>query len=222
MNIILLGPPGVGKGTNATYLAKRLKLLHVSTGDIFRQAIEQDTPLGNQVKNYLDMGRLVPDAVVTEVVKARLAQKDAQKGFILDGYPRNLEQAKALDGFAKIELVINLSAPYKILLDRMAGRRVCSKCGKVYHLTHAPPKKSEKCDACSSDLVQRSDETPDVVRKRLQVYEELTTPLADYYRNEGLVHEIDASFNLDEFSKIELQYDEMLEELKEDHGRKSS
>lgn len=191
MKLVLLGAPGVGKGTNAKYLAERLNIVHISTGDMFRQNIKEGTELGLKVQNYLDQGMLVPDELTTELVKERLSQDDAKAGFLLDGYPRTLEQAKALDAFTKIDAVVQLHAPKKAIMDRIAGRRAKAK-----------------------EEDQRSDEAPEVVARRLQVYEELTTPLIDYYRNEDLLHEIDVTFDLSEWEKITAQYDEMFEELK--------
>lgn len=221
MNVIILGAPGVGKGTNAKYFADRQGIAHISTGDMFRQAIKDQTDLGKKAQEYLDQGQLVPDEITTAMVQERLAQTDTKNGFLLDGYPRNLEQGKALDKFAKIDLVINLTAPTKKIVERISGRRVCSNCSTTYHLVHAAPKKENICDHCGAELIKRTDETPDIVQQRLKVYETLTTPLVDFYRNEDLLYEIDVSSNLEDWPKIEQQYDELLKELNA-HGRENS
>jgi adenylate kinase len=196
MNIVLLGPPGVGKGTNAKYLSERLKLTHISTGDMFRQAIKDQTVLGTQAKSFLDRGALVPDELTTQMVQERLAKPDAKRGFLLDGYPRTLEQAKALDQFTTITAVVLLEASKRIILERIKGR-------------------------LANDS-SRTDDDPDIVKQRIAVYELQTTPLADYYRNEGLLYEIDVSYPLEEWEAIAKQYDEMLKDLGGTDGRENS
>ena len=190
MNVILLGPPGAGKGTIAEKLSTHYGIPHLSTGDVLRENIANKTGLGIKAKEFVDSGKLVPDEFVTEMVKAQLA--DA-KGFFLDGYPRNLMQANSLKNFSKIDKVLNFSAPTKMIIERLSGRRICGKCKAIYHIKNIPPKKKNICDKCGSKLHQRTDESPEVVMERLSVYEEETKPVVDFYRTEGLLEDIDAT-----------------------------
>lgn len=193
MNVVLLGAPGVGKGTIAKKLSEHFRLPHISTGDILRANIRDNTVLGMKAKEFVDSGRLVPDEIVTEMVKSHLKERAMQKGFFLDGYPRNVEQAKALKTFSSIDRVINFVAPKKVIIERLAGRRTCRKCGAIYHVKNIPPKKENVCDNCGSELYQRSDETPNVIIERLAVYQEETEPVVDFYRNEELLADVDAT-----------------------------
>lgn len=202
MNIVLLGPPGVGKGTAAGILSKKYNLPHISTGNMLRDAVSKGTPLGKEAKEFMDAGKLVPDELVTKMVKERVAEPDCKNGFILDGYPRTSAQAKALQEFAAIDAVLDFKAPFKSIAERMAGRRTCRKCGATYHLKYSPPKVENVCDKCGGELYQRSDEKPGIITERLKVYEEQNKPLIDYYRNEGLISEIDASYHITEIDKI--------------------
>lgn len=198
MNVVLLGAPGVGKGTIAKKLSEHFKLPHISTGDILRANIRDNTSLGRKAKEFVDSGRLVPDELVTEMVKSHLREASASKGFFLDGYPRNVAQAKALKTFSGIDSVLNFTAPKKVIIERLSGRRTCRKCGAIYHIRNIPPKKENTCDKCGSELYQRSDETHDVIMERLAVYEEETSPLIDFYRNEELLEDIDATKTVEE------------------------
>lgn len=194
MKIVLLGPPGAGKGTQAKYLEELYHIEQVSTGDIFRYNIKNETPLGKQVKEYLDQGKLVPDELTNQMVFDRLAKEDCKNGFLLDGFPRTLPQARALterleDQGEKLDAVLSIEVNKKDLIDRLSGRWVCPDCGASYHEQAHPPKEEGVCDVCGGHLMQRSDDKKETVQERIQVYEENTAPLIDYYegRNE-LIH----------------------------------
>ena len=196
MNLILLGPPGVGKGTQAKLLIDRFGIPQISTGDILRAAVKELTPMGVKAKGFMDSGALVPDAVVIGIVEERLAQEDCTKGFILDGFPRTVAQADALkqvlSGLARsIDHVVSLSVDKAELLKRLTGRRACSKCGAVYHVEFAPPKADSVCDGCSGGLYQREDDKEATILHRLAVYEEQTAPLIAYYASSGLLRSVD-------------------------------
>lgn len=195
MIVILLGAPGAGKGSQAELLVKRYQIPHIATGDIFREHFKKETPIGKLAKEYINKGQLVPDQLTNDIVRDRLSQKDVQKGFILDGYPRNLVQAKALDQLIerhgwKVTAVININPPQDILVNRISGRRICSKCGAVYHVTNKKTKVEGICDVCGGELIQRKDDSAEVVLKRLEVYENQTKELIDYYRNQGILHDV--------------------------------
>lgn len=196
MNLILLGPPGVGKGTQAKLLIDRFGIPQISTGDILRAAVKELTPMGVKAKGFMDSGALVPDAVVIGIVEERLAQGDCTKGFILDGFPRTVAQADALgqvlSGLGRcIDHVISLSVDNAELLKRLTGRRACTKCGVVFHVEFAPPKTEGRCDACSGELFQREDDKEATILTRLAVYEEQTAPLIEYYQSCGLLRSVD-------------------------------
>ena len=195
MNVVLLGPPGVGKGTVAKKLSSNYKLPHISTGDVLRENISNQTELGLKAKEFVDSGKLVPDDIVADMVKSQIAT--ATQGFFLDGYPRNVAQAETLKDFAQVNHVLNFSAPKKIIIERLSGRRTCKKCNAIYHIKNIPPKTENVCDTCGSTLYQRSDETPEVIEERLSVFEKETKPLMDFYSKEGLLHNIDASQEVD-------------------------
>ena len=182
MNIILLGAPGAGKGTQASKLADKYKLLHISTGDIFRANIKGGTEIGKLAKSYIDAGKLVPDEVTCDIVKDRLTWEDVNSGYMLDGFPRNLFQAEELDKFAKIDVCLNIDVDKSLLLDRICGRRVCS-CGESYHISTLNG--ATKCAKCGAELYQRADDNPETVGARLDTYEKQTAPLIDYYKNQG-------------------------------------
>lgn len=188
MKIVFLGAPGAGKGTQAEIVARHFGIPTISTGAIIRQALKDGTPVGVAAKSYIDKGMLVPDEVVNEIIRERLGRSDCQEGFILDGFPRTVPQAEALDrmGFAP-DHVISLEVEDAVILDRMSGRRVCGACGSTYHVVSLPPKKEGVCDKCQSALTVRSDDDPKVVFDRLTVYHEETEPLKTYYAERGLL-----------------------------------
>ena len=182
MNIVLLGAPGAGKGTQAAYLEKKYDLVHISTGDIFRANIKGGTPIGKVAKSYIDAGKLVPDEVTCDIVKDRLTRDDVKNGYMLDGFPRNLFQAKELDKFAHIDVCVNVSVDFSLIMDRICGRRVCS-CGASYHISTLGGKTT--CAKCGKPLYQRADDNPETVGARLETYKTQTAPLIDYYKEQG-------------------------------------
>jgi len=196
MNMVLLGAPGAGKGTQAALLVKAYGLLHISTGDMLREAVREGGETGKELAIYMNKGELVPDSIVTRVVIERMAKPDAEDGVILDGYPRTKPQAGSLDdsleGAGKtLDVVLYFDVSEKVAIERLSGRRVCRNCGKNYHLTNMPPKKESICDVCSGELYQRADDKPETVKNRLVVYEESTKDLIAYYRDKGLLREVD-------------------------------
>lgn len=195
MNLIFFGPPGAGKGTQAKRLVSDLGVPHLSTGDILREAVRQGTPLGQQAKPLMEAGKLVPDDLVIGLVEERLTQPDAQKGFILDGFPRTIPQAEALEAALskagrRVDHVISLEVPNEELVERLSGRRSCPKDGSVYHVVSSPPRKEGYCDACGTGLIQRADDQEDKVRNRLRVYEDQTSPLKAWYQKRGLLRAV--------------------------------
>jgi adenylate kinase len=202
MGIILLGPPGAGKGTQAKKLTQEFAIPQISTGDMLRAAVKGGTPLGKQAKAFMDAGGLVPDEVVIGIVKERLAEPDCGKGFILDGFPRTIPQAEALDRVAKelgkeIRFVLSLEVDQNELMERLCGRRTCTGCGAMYHVTFNPPKAEGKCDKCGTALIQRDDDKEETIKNRLANYNEATAPLLDYYRNTGKIRSVMASGEID-------------------------
>lgn len=186
MNLILLGAPGAGKGTQAEVICEKLSIPAISTGNIIREALKNGTEMGLKAKSYMDEGKLVPDDVVIGIIKERLSQDDCQNGFILDGFPRTIPQAEALDQMGiVIDRVISIEVPDDKIATRMAGRRVCPKCGASYHTEYKKPAKEGVCNACGAELVQRKDDAPETVLERLRVYHEQTEPLKGYYENVG-------------------------------------
>ncbi len=198
MRVILFGPPGAGKGTQAVKLAAKLRVPHISTGDILRHHAEKGTKLGQKAHEYMAAGKLVPDELVIEMVRRRLREKDAQRGFILDGFPRTLAQAKALEEFATIDMVVNLYLDPEDLVKRSTGRLVCPKDDTVYHVLTNPPKQRGICDRCGSKLIQREDDREDVVRTRIGTYDERTEPLCQYYKEKGLLRDVYGSGHIEE------------------------
>jgi len=191
VRIILIGPPGAGKGTYARYFSKKYCIPHISTGDIFRAEVAKGTELGKKIKDILDKGLLVPDEIVIEVVRRRLSQPDTAKGFILDGFPRTIVQAKALDEMTRIDAAIHIYITMEEAVRRLSNRYICPKCGRVYNLLFNPPKNDLRCDDDGTPLIRRSDDEPEVIRKRYQVYYETFQPIIDYYREKKLLIEID-------------------------------
>ena len=208
MNIIMLGPPGAGKGTQAKMLVEKLGIPQISTGDMLRAAVKEGTPMGLKAKEYMDGGKLVPDEVVIGIMKDRLGADDCAKGFILDGFPRTIPQAEALDKVLaemgkKIEYVVNVAVPESELLDRLTGRRTCKKCGAMYHVKFNPPKQEGVCDKCGGELYQRDDDKEETILNRLKVYNDQTAPLIEYYERQGVLVNIDGSKEIKEiFAEI--------------------
>lgn len=206
MHIILMGPPGAGKGTQAAELVKAFDIPHISTGDMFRAAIAEGTALGKEAKSYMDAGKLVPDEVTIGIVRERLAKDDCKKGFILDGFPRTIEQADALTGILKdlglaLTRVLNINVPAEDLIERAVGRRICKTCGATYHTKFNPPTKEGICDNCGSKLVSRADDNAETMKNRLSVYEASTRPLIDYYKQAGLYTEVDGRQAIDKVTE---------------------
>lgn len=194
MNVIFLGPPGAGKGTHAQRICAALKIPQISTGDILRRAIKEQTKTGLEAKAYIDKGQLVPDEVVIAIVDERLKEADCQNGYILDGFPRTVPQAEALDKIAKIDAVVDLAVADEVLVTRLSGRRVCLKCGATYHVSRLNGE--TKC-ACGEELVQRADDKAETVLSRLEVYHKQTAPLVEYYSNKGNLHTVDGAMEMD-------------------------
>ena len=195
MNVIFLGPPGAGKGTQAVRVCERLGIPQISTGDILRRAMKEQTPTGLAAKSYIDKGELVPDSVVIDIVRERLAQADCQNGYVLDGFPRTVPQAQALAEFAKIDAVIDIEVSDEKLTARLSGRRVCLSCGGTYHVSTLNG--STTCAKCGAELVQRNDDKAETVLSRLSVYHAQTAPLIDYYKERGLLKAIDGAQPMD-------------------------
>lgn len=198
MKIIMLGAPGAGKGTQAKKIAEKYNIPHISTGDIFRANIKNGTELGKKAKTYMDQGLLVPDELVVDLVVDRVGQEDAKSGYVLDGFPRTIPQAEALDNALtaineKVDYAINVDVPDENIINRMSGRRACVACGGTYHIEYAPTNVEGICDACGGKLVLRDDDKPETVKKRLDVYHEQTQPLIDYYNNKGILVDIDGT-----------------------------
>ena len=208
MNLILLGPPGAGKGTQAAMIVEKYNIPHISTGDIFRENIKNGTKLGKKAKAYMDKGELVPDSLVIEIAEDRLRKEDCKEGFLLDGFPRTVEQAVALVAFLadegkKVDHVLDIDVEKPELLKRITGRRVCQACGATFHVTGMPPKVEGVCDKCGGELIQRADDTVETAENRIEVYNSQTKPLLDYYDRAGNIAHLDGAIGKDNlFVKI--------------------
>jgi adenylate kinase len=206
VRIVLVGPPGAGKGTQAQFIASHLSIPKISTGDIFRANVSGNTPLGQKAKEYMDRGDLVPDEVTIAMVRDRLAEEDAQEGFLLDGFPRNVPQAETLkkilaEGDRRLDLVLELVVDDDEVVRRLSGRRTCRKCERIWHVGFDPPTKDGVCDVCGGELFQRDDDREETIRHRLEVYQEQTAPLASFYADEGILVGIDATGPVEEVTE---------------------
>ena len=205
MKLIMLGAPGAGKGTQAEILSERLSIPTISTGNIIREALKSGTEMGVRAKSYMDEGKLVPDEVVIGIIRERLAKDDCKNGFILDGFPRTIPQAEALDNMgAAIDRVIDLEVPDEKIVERMSGRRVCESCGASYHMLFKKPAADGKCDNCGGTLVQRKDDHPDTVKERLRVYHEQTEPLKAYYQKQGKLAVVEGQEAVEDTTRLTL------------------
>jgi len=203
--IVLLGPPGAGKGTQAKLLQDRFGACQISTGDILRKAVAEKTPLGEQAAQYLNRGALVPDDVIVNLVASRLKEKDCEPGFILDGFPRTIPQAESLDAILRREDIalnaaLSVRVPHEVVIERLAGRRTCRNCGALSHVAFNPPKKAGVCDRCGGEVYQREDDREETIAHRLKVYAEQTAPLLEYYRRQGLLREVDGVGAVDDIN----------------------
>ncbi len=209
MNLVLLGPPGAGKGTQAEILKERLGLEHLSTGDILRSEIKAGTKLGIRARDYIEAGKLVPDELIVNMIKERLAGLPADKGFLLDGFPRTVAQAEALDSMLKeldkkLDAVIYLKVSWEVVKIRLTGRLICRDCGAIYHRKNKPPKQEGVCDICGGELYQREDDKEEVIKKRFEVYNQQTAPLVEYYKVKGILYEVNSETSAeDTFKQIE-------------------
>lgn len=207
MNIIFVGPPGAGKGTQAQLVSKTFKIPHISTGDMLRSEMESGSDLGNEVKDVINSGKLVDDTLMNQIVKERLSKSDAADGFILDGFPRTLNQSKALDEILKsmgrkIDNVIYVDVPEHVIVERLSARRMCPKCGRNYNMITDPPKVDETCDVCHVHLITRDDDKPETVKKRYEVYTSLTAPVIEYYKQKKVLLTVDGTLKMKDVEKI--------------------
>ena len=202
MKLILLGAPGAGKGTQAEVICEELKIPAISTGNIIREAVKNGTPMGAKAKTYMEKGALVPDDVVIGIIKERLVQDDCKGGFILDGFPRTVPQAEALDAMGvAIDRVVEISVPDEAIEKRLGGRRVCGSCGSSYHMEHKPPNQEGVCDKCGGELILRKDDQPETIRDRLKVYHDQTEPLKDFYQGKGILRVVDGQAGIENTTK---------------------
>jgi adenylate kinase len=203
MQVVLFGPPGAGKGTQAKFLAEKFNIPHISTGDILRENVKKGTALGVKARSYMDKGALVPDQLLNDLVRSRLEEPDTKRGFLLDGYPRTIPQATALDEILddlnrKLTAVVNIEVGTSALVKRLSGRRICRQCGASYHVTFNPPKVPGICDLCGGELYQRADDTEEAIKNRLAVYKKQTQPVLDYYKKKGVLVDIDGDREIEE------------------------
>jgi adenylate kinase len=210
IRVVLLGPPGAGKGTQAKLLQERFEACQVSTGDILRKAVADQTPLGKQASEYIRKGELVPDSLIVDLVAERLNQRDCERGFILDGFPRTISQAQSLEAILKkmgvaLDRVVAVQVPHTVIVERLAGRRTCRGCGTLYHLAFDPPRAQGICDRCGGELYQREDDREETVTARLKVYDTQTAPLLSYYRDRGMLSDIDGVGKVDEIRNRVIQ-----------------
>jgi len=203
MNLVFLGPPGAGKGTQAAVVSQALNIPHISTGDMFRKAMREGTPTGLKAKAFIDNGQLVPDYVTIEMVQERLAEADCANGYLLDGFPRNLDQAKALEGFSKLDAVVDIAVEDEKLIARLSGRRVCPKCNGTFHITKLADEKV--CPDCGGELIQRKDDNPATIANRLEVYHAQTSPLTEYYEAKGILKQVDGALQMEEVTSAILK-----------------
>ncbi len=225
MRIVLLGPPGAGKGTQAQLLKKEFQLVHISTGDIFREEMKKNTSLGQDLKQYVDQGKLVPDEVVTQIVANRLKGMDPKEGYLLDGFPRTVHQAQDLDQILAqvrqpLDYCINMEASLPVIIQRLTGRRVCKQCGAVYHAVNRPPQKKDICDQCAGPLMTRADDVESTIRTRMKEYMANTAPIARYYEQQGKLIKIDADQDSEDVQQVLLK--KFIEDGKVDHDQKPS
>lgn len=197
MKLVVFGPPSAGKGTQAQKLSKKYGIPQVATGDLLREQVAKKTPIGLKVKSYLDSGRLGPDDLIVQMIADRVSKPDCRNGYLLDGFPRTMGQAKELEKMTDIDLVLNIVVDFEVLVERAVGRRICPKCAAVYHVKFNQPKKEGICDRCGSQLIQRDDDKEATVRNRLKVYQEQTAPLVEHYRKKGKLVDIDGSGGID-------------------------
>ena len=198
MKLIFIGPPGCGKGSNAKLTSKEFNIPQISMGDMLRAIVKSGSVLGKKIKKIIDGGDLIPNDITLEILQERLKQKDCKNGYILDGYPRNIGQAEDLDKITEIDNVLFISCSEKSIIQRLSGRRVCGKCGKIYHILNMPPKKTGICDKCGSELYQRHDDSEGVIKHRLKVYHKDTLPLIKFYQEKGILEEVDANPPIEE------------------------
>ncbi len=213
MNIVILGSPGVGKGTYAKILSEKYNIPRISVGDLFRKAMKNETELGRKIEDYVSRGDLVPDETAIELVKKRLQEDDCKNGFFLDGFPRTIAQAEAMERFKRISKVLNFVASEWVIMSRLGGRRTCGECGAIYHVKEVPPKLEGICDRCGGKLHLRSDEAPQAIKNRLRVYLEKTKPVIDYFRKKEFIADIDAKYQFEEVDKVISQCEKHLQNL---------